>query len=233
MPAHGNLVHKKRRFADMSPSYIQRASMSPNRAGLCCRPAVILSYIIGGIVALITACNYAEMGADYPLAGAAFNYVLAGQSSLSRCLALKVIIISGTFLLHARQGLPSERSRQDETESSLQHVRGNGLMHCWLLICSSPGQVLRSCLINILSMLFALLQYGESFQHGRCCCSCLCRPACLCCTLVKGMTWSADLDLDPNTNSAKSLAAAPAPSAQHLSSLLSKQSLTAGSRLWP
>ena len=42
-----------------------------------CRPAVILSYLIGGLIALITACNYAEMGADFPLAGASFNYVLA------------------------------------------------------------------------------------------------------------------------------------------------------------
>ena len=179
----------------MSPSYIQRAGIYPKRAGLLCRPAVILSYIIGGIVALITACNYAEMGADYPLAGAAFNYVLAGQSSLSRCLALKVIIISGTFLLHARQGLPSGHSCQDETESSLQHVTGNGFMHCWLPICANSGQVLRQCLINRLSILFALLQYGESFQHGRCCCSCLCRPACLCCTLVKVMPGQLTLTL--------------------------------------
>ena len=38
-----------------------------------CRPAVIISYLIGALIAVITAANYAEMGADYPLAGASFK----------------------------------------------------------------------------------------------------------------------------------------------------------------
>lgn len=38
-----------------------------------CRPAVTLSYVIGGILAGCTALTYCELTASYPLAGGSFN----------------------------------------------------------------------------------------------------------------------------------------------------------------
>ncbi|KAK9807298.1 hypothetical protein WJX73_009582 [Symbiochloris irregularis] len=56
-------------------------------------PAVIISYLIGGLIAFITACNYSEMGADYPLAGASFNYVLAVWGEFPAWITIVAIAI--------------------------------------------------------------------------------------------------------------------------------------------
>ena len=42
-----------------------------------CRPAVVLSYAVGALVAGLAALAYAELGTEFPLAGASFNYVLS------------------------------------------------------------------------------------------------------------------------------------------------------------
>ena len=60
---------------------------------LPCSPAVILSYLIGGLVAFITACKYSELGADYPLPGASFNYVLAVWGEFPAWITIVAIAI--------------------------------------------------------------------------------------------------------------------------------------------
>lgn len=42
-----------------------------------CSPAVVISYAVGAVVAGLAALAYAELGTEFPLAGASFNYVLA------------------------------------------------------------------------------------------------------------------------------------------------------------
>ncbi len=42
------------------------------------RPAVVISYVISAILAFFSALTFVEMACDYPLAGASFNYCLAG-----------------------------------------------------------------------------------------------------------------------------------------------------------
>ena len=41
-----------------------------------CRPAVTISYAVGAAVAGLSALAFAELGTQYPLAGASYNYVL-------------------------------------------------------------------------------------------------------------------------------------------------------------
>jgi len=42
-------------------------------------PSVIISFIITGIVALLSALSFAELAAMMPLSGAAYTYTYAGQ----------------------------------------------------------------------------------------------------------------------------------------------------------
>lgn len=40
-----------------------------------CSPAVIVSYLVAGVAALLSALCYAEMAVSLPIAGGAFNYI--------------------------------------------------------------------------------------------------------------------------------------------------------------
>jgi APA family basic amino acid/polyamine antiporter len=42
-----------------------------------CRPAVILSYAVAGVSALLSSLCYAEFAAAIPLSGGAYSYVAA------------------------------------------------------------------------------------------------------------------------------------------------------------
>jgi amino acid transporter len=37
----------------------------------------VISYLIGAVLAMVSAVTFAEMAVDYPLAGSSFNYTLA------------------------------------------------------------------------------------------------------------------------------------------------------------
>jgi len=57
--------------------YAQTVMARWTNGSICDRPAVVISYAIGAILAMVSAVTFAEMAVDYPLAGSSFNYTLA------------------------------------------------------------------------------------------------------------------------------------------------------------
>lgn len=51
---------------------------------------MVVSYVISAILAVFSALTFVEMACDYPLAGASFNYCLAGGAP-----ALDLILLPG------------------------------------------------------------------------------------------------------------------------------------------
>ena len=46
-----------------------------NMVCLCCRPAVVLSYLLAGFTAFLAGLSYLEFAVDMPIAGGAFSYI--------------------------------------------------------------------------------------------------------------------------------------------------------------
>ena len=44
------------------------------------RPAVIISYLVSGLAALLAAACYAELCVEYPVSGGAFSYIMVGAT---------------------------------------------------------------------------------------------------------------------------------------------------------
>ena len=51
--------------------FVSTGAAAANLAG----PAVVISFVVGGVSSLLSALVYAEFAAEYPIAGGAFNYI--------------------------------------------------------------------------------------------------------------------------------------------------------------
>lgn len=47
-----------------------------------CRPAVVLSYLFGGLATLLTAACFAELAVEFPVSGGPFSYIMVGPTAL-------------------------------------------------------------------------------------------------------------------------------------------------------
>jgi amino acid transporter len=62
--------------------------LSGQAAATFAGPSVIISFIVTGIVALLSALSFAELAAMMPLSGAAYTYTYAGQLLIVFILAI-------------------------------------------------------------------------------------------------------------------------------------------------
>lgn len=56
-------------------------------------PAVILSFVVGGVSSLMSALVYAEFAAQYPIAGGAFNYISLSFGELAAWMVVTTLIM--------------------------------------------------------------------------------------------------------------------------------------------
>lgn len=81
--------------------FVSTGAAAANLAG----PAVVISFVVGGVSSLLSALVYAEFAAEYPIAGGAFNYIsltfgelaawCAARRAVCRRLALTVCCAAG------------------------------------------------------------------------------------------------------------------------------------------
>jgi len=57
------------------------------------RPAIIISFIIAGISALLSALCYSEFATQYPLAGGAYNYISLTMGELVAWLTVTTLVL--------------------------------------------------------------------------------------------------------------------------------------------
>jgi APA family basic amino acid/polyamine antiporter len=58
-----------------------------------CRPAVIISFIVSGVSALLSALCYSEYAAEFPLAGGAYNYISMSLGELAAWWVVTTLIL--------------------------------------------------------------------------------------------------------------------------------------------
>jgi APA family basic amino acid/polyamine antiporter len=56
-------------------------------------PAIILSFVVGGVSSLLSALCYAEFAAEHPIAGGAFNYIALTFGELAAWLIVCTLIM--------------------------------------------------------------------------------------------------------------------------------------------
>lgn len=57
------------------------------------RPAIVISFIIAGISALLSALCYSEFAVQYPFAGGAYNYISISMGELAAWLVVTTLVL--------------------------------------------------------------------------------------------------------------------------------------------
>lgn len=141
-------------------------------------PAVILSYLIGGAVAVVTASNYAEMGSDYPLAGASFNYVLAVWGEFPAWITIVAIAIDALLgagalargwssYLAVLCDQPSDRFLVRTGSHDLDFVAFGLIIAIFLLIAWGTHQTsLLNSMVKVTNLVIIILVLAFTFPHA-------------------------------------------------------------------
>ncbi len=95
-------------------------------------PAVILSYVLAAMAALLSALSYAEFAVDLPVAGGAFNFIALTFGELAAWRVSPAL-----FLGHAVHGvLPVRAVRAGSPPAPHPHQKHNAHAGQWAGTCS-------------------------------------------------------------------------------------------------